>query len=170
VKCAHEVHINNRFKIGLTHFFERRTAHIAGVVDQRIDPAPGVDRSLDDSLAAFGCGNLCDAGNRLTTCRLNFTHDFSSDTGICITTGHTATRIVHHDTCAKTGKQQRIGTAQPAPAAGHNHNAIIKPQLCHGSDPFPSPDWVSANTQTDKHEPPSAKFRSGDESALRVCR
>ena len=57
------------------HVLERLVAQDAGVVDDDVDPAEGVERGLDDGLAALGRGDAVVVGDGLAAGGLDLVDD-----------------------------------------------------------------------------------------------
>lgn len=77
--CSLDVHLHNEVPVLILHVLEADIPEDAGIVDEHVDPAKGLDRRLDDlvsilnrvvvrdGLAAGGCDFVDDSVGRLET-------------------------------------------------------------------------------------------------------
>ena len=71
---AHQVHVHHQLKVGQFHLGEGFVTQDAGVVDQNIDPAPGLYRLLHHGLHGHKVGHRGAIGQGLATGGTNFIH------------------------------------------------------------------------------------------------
>src|SRR5687767_13981120 len=133
--------VDDRFEIFLRDLFERSVANVAGVVNQDVDAAEVIERTLNDRLAALRCRDGFGASDGFTASLLDFANHFFGGTRIGAVTFDADTGIVHDDLRAGSTEEQGIFTPQSSAGAGDYGLTAVESALCHGAL-FGS--WISA--------------------------
>ena len=131
-----EVHVDHRIDHGRVHVVERLVPQDAGVVDQHVDPAEGVQGGLHDPLAAFRGRHAVAVGRR------DATHGGDLlDHPVCgERRGTTAIQcgagVVHQDAGPATSELEGMRAPEPATCPGDDGYTSVKAQIRHGHFPF----------------------------------
>jgi len=122
------MHFQNQIPVRLGHLGKADIAQDAGVIDNDIHRAKGIQCGLDDTLAMF---NRVIIGDCFTAeCLDLFHHLVGSRRGLAAP-GSGTTEIIHYYLCTETAEQQGMGTTQTTTGPGHDRNTTIKTQLAH---------------------------------------
>lgn len=113
---AAQVHVEHRIEVFTRHFGKRGAPHVAGVVDQHVDPAERRFRGFDDRRAALGRGHRCRAGDGGTASSDDLVDDGGGGAGIGSGASRFAADVVDDDVRPARGQQQCVLAARPRPA------------------------------------------------------
>ena len=116
-------------EVGLIRFGEARPADDAGVVDQDVDTAPLLDRSIDERLRASGGGHVAGVGDRLSARVDDLGGDPRRRLRVRADARHRAADVVDDDAGAQLGEQARVGPADAASRAGDNRDPALEAVL-----------------------------------------
>ena len=131
VEPAFEMHIGNSGEILDGKLRDQAVAHVPGIVDQDIDPAPLVDGGLHDGRCAFRRGDGMRAGHRLPACRDDLGHHLIGRIGDDLVSARGAAIVVDHHFCPARCQQQRIGPTKATPGPGDHRHAAIESEFAH---------------------------------------
>src|SRR5204863_2631632 len=110
---ALQVHLDDGVPVLFAEVGKALVAQDAGVVDEDVDAAEGLDRRLQDRLAAGDVRHVHHAGDCASASGGDFGDDLLRGVGV---------HVVDDDGCAFAGEQAGIGTAQAAAGAGDDGN------------------------------------------------
>jgi hypothetical protein len=103
-----------------------RVAQDAGVVDDAVELAEGIDRGLDDSAGGNGFGDGFEIGDRNAAALLDFFRHFFRRRGARSRAIGSDARIVDHDLCAFRRAEQRNLPPDAAPRAGDDDGLAVE--------------------------------------------
>ena len=109
---AHQVHVEHQLEVGQFHLGKALVAQDAGVVDQDVDPAPGVDSLLHHCLHRDKIRDGGAIGQRLAASRNDLVHD-----------GLGTTEVVDQHLGTTRCQRQRMLLAQAAAGASNDGHA-----------------------------------------------
>jgi hypothetical protein len=124
-----QMNVQDQLKILIRHFFQGSAANDSGVVNQDVDPAPGIQRRSDNRFATLRRGYRLGARDRLATRCFDRPHDFFRGTGIVAFTLEAGSGIIDNDFGAPGGEQQGIGAAEPTATAGDDGYTIVESEF-----------------------------------------
>ena len=84
----HHMHIHHEFEVGQVHLGKALVAQDARIVDEDVDPTPGVHGLLHHFLHGLEIGHRSPIGDGFTPCRTDFIHDL-------LRSGHRAPHAMH---------------------------------------------------------------------------
>jgi hypothetical protein len=133
VECALEMDADDRIELLLRHFVEEAVAQIAGIVDDRVDPAEGVDRRHHHGVRAVPARDAVGVGDCAAAGRDNLVGDLLSDRRAARFTAQAHAEIIDDDGGASLREIERDAAPHPAASAGDQrdlsvHNAHGLPQ------------------------------------------
>ena len=131
VHGAHQVHIQHQAEIGQIHLGEALVAQDAGVADQRVDAAPGVQRLLHQGLHGLEIGDGSAAGHGLAAAGADFLHHALGGGGRAAAAVHRAAQVIDHHLGTALGQRQRMQASQAAAGAGDDGHAAREIDLAH---------------------------------------
>ena len=111
------------------HVVERLVAQDAGVVDDDVDRAEGVDRGLDDRLAALGRGDRVGVGDGLAAGVLDLVDDELGGALVAARAVDGATEVVDHDQRAARGEHQRVLPSETTTGAGDDRYLAVESEI-----------------------------------------
>jgi hypothetical protein len=118
---AHQVHVHHQSEIVHRHLGEALVAQDAGVVDQDVDPAPGLHRRIDHRLDRVHIGHRPGRRHRLTARRDDLVnHALRRRLG----------QIIDHDPRALRGQIQRVTAAQTPARTRHDRHSVLQQHPC----------------------------------------
>ena len=125
-EVALHVDLDDRVPLLLGHVDEHPVAQDAGVVDQHVEVAEGLDGAVDEALAALPVGDVVAVGDGLAAHGLDLLDDLlrGGQVGPGAVLG--AAEVVDHDLGALRREQQRVLAADPAPGSGDDGDAAVK--------------------------------------------
>ena len=133
---ALEVHLDHRVPLRLAHVGEHAVAQDAGVVDEDVEAAEGVDGGLHEALGAVPVADVVGVGDGLAAHGLHLVDHLLGRAGVVALAVHRAAEVVDHDLGAVVGEEERVLAADPPPGARDDRDATLA-QLRHaGSSPF----------------------------------
>jgi hypothetical protein len=124
------VHVDDRVPLLLRHVRQHAVTQDAGVVDDGVEIAERLDRSVDESLRTFPRRHAVAVGHGLATHPLDLLDDLLGGTEVATGAVDVATEIVDHDLGAVRRQAQGMLTADPAPGTGHDGNSTLA-KLAH---------------------------------------
>jgi hypothetical protein len=124
--AAEDVDLVDEVPVGLAHLLERDVAEDAGVVDEDVDLAEGVDGGLDDGVAVL---DRVVVGDRGAAGGLDLVDDLVGGRARLALAGEAAAEIVDDDLGAARREEQRVGAPQSATGAGDDRDLAIEPQF-----------------------------------------
>ena len=131
VEGAAEVHVEHRVHLVGRHVLERRVAQDAGVVDDDVDLAEGVDGRLHDRRAALGRGDAVVVGDGLAAGRLDLVDDLlGGRLGAAGAVGGAA-EVVDDDERAPLGEVEGVRPAEAAAGARDDRHLAVEPEISH---------------------------------------
>ena len=132
---ALEVHADHRVPVLLAHVEDHPVAQDAGVVDDDVELAEGVEGALDDALGALEVGDALAVGDGLAAHLLDLV-DHLLGRAVVGAAGAVEVRaeVVDDDLGAVLGHQQRLFAADAAARAGDDRNLPFE-QTCHVMPP-----------------------------------
>ena len=136
--------LDDRVPLLLGHVGQHPVAQDAGVVDQHVEVAEGLDRGVDQALRAFPGRDVVAVGDRLATHAADLLDHLLGRTEIAAGAVHVAAEVVDHDLAPWLGQAQRVLAADaPAGAGDDGHPAIteshLRNYLLEGSTPASCP-------------------------------
>ena len=132
VRRTGEMYLQDDVPIRHRHVLERLVAQDAGVVDQYVDRAVGIDRSVDDAFGALGIGDRIFVCNRHTARSRDFLdHRVGHIAGTRAI--HGSAQIVHHDFRPAFGELECMAATQSATGPSHDCDFVFK---AHDVSPF----------------------------------
>jgi len=128
-----EVDADDRVELLFRHLVEQAVAQIAGVVDDRVDPAERVDRRLNHRLRAVPARDAVAIGDRSAARRDNLVCDLLGDRRATRCPVQAHAEIVDDDGCARPREIEGDPAPHATPGAGDQrdlsvHNAHGLPQ------------------------------------------
>ena len=130
-ECTLEVHIHQWTEPFLGHVVEIRIAHSACVVDENVDAAPGVDRGVDDRLAAFWRRNAVGVGDGFSAVVPDLLHGVVGGIAARAVAGDRAAEVVDDDARPASGEKQRVLPAEAPACAGDDGDPVVESQFAH---------------------------------------
>ena len=100
-----QVHGEHGFPLLVAHLLQHVVPGVAGVVDDDVDAAKGVERGFDKAVAKVGVGHAANAGHGLATAGHDIGHGLL---------GRGLVKVVDDNTCAFAGELERDFTADAA--------------------------------------------------------
>ena len=132
-EAAERVDAVDQVPVFLRHLVEGAVAEDAGVVDDDVDPLPGVERGLDDLRAVF---DRVVVGDGLTAGGLDLLHHLVRRGAALAATGRGATQVVDHHLRAAAGQQQGVCASQAVAGAGdEGHFSVEAKLVAHRNSP-----------------------------------
>ena len=124
------------------HVVERLVAQDAGVVDDDVDLAEGVDGGLDDGLAALGRGDRVGVGDGLAAGGLDLVDDELGGPGVAAGPVDGAAEVVDDDQRAAWRRAERVLPAEAAARARDDRHLAVETecQPWPGTVPRPASD------------------------------
>ena len=126
-----EVHVQNRVEVVVGQLGERLVTQDAGVVDDDVDLAEGVDRGLDDVLAALGRRDRVVVGHRLAAGRLDFVDDLLRGGVVAALPVDGPAEVVDDHASAAPGEVEGVRAAQAATSTGDDRDPAVEGDLGH---------------------------------------
>ena len=133
-EVALEVHSDHCVPLFLGHIEDHTVTDDTGAVDQNVDLAERIDRSLDQALSAFDCGDVVRVGHRLAARPLNLLHDLLSRGLVRPFTMDAAAEIVDHDLSPFPSHEE--GDTAPDPPAGARNCCYLTVEFAHDYSSF----------------------------------
>jgi hypothetical protein len=127
---ALEVDLDHRVPLRLAHVGEHAVTEDAGVVDQDVEPAEGLDGGRDEPLGAVPVADVIGVGDGLAAHGLDLVHDVLGRALVVALPVHRATEVVDDDLGAVVGQQQRV-LASDAPSRTRDDGDAALAQLGH---------------------------------------
>ncbi len=147
---ALQVHGYDRVPVVLRHGEHHPVPQDAGVVDDYVETAPGVDCLLDHLAGRGEVGHVAAVDHCLAAHCLDVVHDLLGRGEVCATAGLVASEVVDDDPCALLGEHQRVLPAYAAACTGDDCDAALT-HLAH---------WVLQNGSTDCPRVPGGMWGS----------
>ena len=147
-----QVHRQHRVQFFLTHIEDHAVAQDAGVVDDDIEPAEGIDGLLDHLLAGGEVGHVGVVGGRLAAGLLDLRDDLLCRRLLAAFAGGCAAEVVDDDGRAFRREQQRLALTDTAAGARHDRHAVLQ------SISQWSPPSESLSVVTQRHPRADAKL------------
>ena len=107
-KWPFQVHLDDRVPLLLGHVDEHPVAQDAGVVDEDVEVAEGLDRAVDQPLRALPVGDVVAVDDCLATERLDLLDDVLRRCEIGTRAVVGAAEVVDDETGTFAGEQQRV--------------------------------------------------------------
>jgi hypothetical protein len=126
VHRAHQVHLHHGAEIGDVHLREGLVAQDSRVVDEDIDPAPGVDGLLHHGLHRGKVGHRGAVGQGFAPGGADLVHHRLRRRDRAARAVHRAPEVVDHHPGPAGGQGQRMLTSQAAAGAGHDGHAAVE--------------------------------------------
>ncbi len=118
-----EVDAHHRVPVVLVQVDQHPVTEESGVVDERVEPAEGVERGGDEGGRALGGGDVAVVGDRLTPGRADLLHDLLGGAGARPGAVEPHSQVVHDDFRTLGGEGQGMGTAESTAGAGDDGDA-----------------------------------------------
>ncbi|MNT42318.1 hypothetical protein D3C72_1787360 [compost metagenome] len=122
VVAAVQVHLDHGVPFIDAHLVKEAVAQNAGVVDDAVHPAKGVDRALHDAGCGVGVGHAVGVGHGLATSSLDLVDHFLRGAVVMAFATGRGADVVDHDLRAFLGHGQRHIAANAAAGAGDDDN------------------------------------------------
>ena len=133
---AHQVHLDHRLEVGELHLAEGLVAQDAGVGDQDVQPAEGVDRAFHQIGRARVIGHRAAVGDRLAARRLDLGHHGVGRGRGAARAIQRRAQIVDHHLGAPSGQLQRVLAAQAPARSGDDGDLAVETDIGHWRAPF----------------------------------
>ena len=105
---------------------EHAVAHEAGVVDDHVEAAEGVERRLHERAGAVPVGDVVAVGDRLAAGGADLVDDLAAPGRVEPPRPSSAAPRSLTTTLAPSARErERVGAAEPAPGAGDDHDAAV---------------------------------------------
>src|SRR5664279_2215167 len=114
------MHIDDVLPVRMAHLVEDDVAQYAGVVDQNVDAAEGIERRLDDLLGIFRLGNRKRGGDGLAAGFLDEADSFLRGTFVMAGAVAAGANVADHHARVFGRQQHGNATADAAPCPGDN--------------------------------------------------
>src|SRR5229473_2457392 len=175
VEAAHEMDLDHHLPVDMRHAVEDAVAQYAGVVDDAVDAAEGLERGADDALGAGGVGDAVGVGDGRAAGGADLVDDLLRGAGSGIAFAVRAgAEIVDHDAAALASGQERDLAADAASRAGDDDDLALEALRRSHSGPSsallfigrPSSSRISAASLSPGRAPLQPRGRAGSGS---VC-
>jgi len=148
VERAVQMHVDDVRPIRPTHAVEDTVAQDAGVVDQDVDAAKGIERGLNNPFRVLRLGDGQRRNHRLAAGGLDLLHHRLRRASVGAGTVEVRADVVDDHARAFRRQQHRNAATDAAPRAGDDRNFTRNNALgCHVPHPPPRP----ATAGTDSH-------------------
>ena len=124
-EVALQMDADDRVPLFLARREEHAVAHEAGVVDEHVEPAERVDRGLHERPRAAPVGDVARVCHGFAAERADLVDDLLRRSGVAARSIGRDTQVVDDDPRTLTGERERMLPTDPAPRAGHDHNAAF---------------------------------------------
>ena len=120
-----QMHMHRRIPFFQSGGYEHAVAHDAGIVDDDMQVAKGIQRRINNAFCCIPIGNVFIIGDRVSTRRLDF-----FDNGVCrrCVAAFAVERgadVIDDDVRTLRTKGERIGTPQPARRACDDYGSSV---------------------------------------------
>ena len=126
-----EVDVDHRVPLGLVHVEAHLVAQDAGVVDEDVEPAEGVDGLADHALGAVPRRDAVAVGFGPATRGDDLVDDLLRRCRVGPFAARAAAEVVHHHRRTFGREQQRVPAADAAPRAGDDRNLAVEEPHVH---------------------------------------
>ncbi len=125
-EVALEVNLDDRIPLLLGHVEDRAVAKDARVVDEDVEVAIGLERLLDEILAALPTRDVVVVGARLTAGRLDLIDRLLRGPVVGTRAIPFAAEVIDDDLGAFRGQEHRVRTTDPASGTGDDRDLSVK--------------------------------------------
>ena len=132
VRRAHQVHIHHQAEVVHAHLGKALVTQNAGIVDQHIHAAPGVDGLLHHGLHRCKVGHRGCVGQGLAARSTNLVHHLLRRTCGATAAVHGTAQVIDQHPGAAGRQGQRMLTPQAATCARDDGYAAFEFDVCHG--------------------------------------
>jgi hypothetical protein len=135
------VHLDHGVPLGLGHVDQHAIAEDAGVVDEHVDLAEGLDPGRNQLLGPRPVADVVGIGHGVPARGGDLVDHLLRRAGVAARAVHGATEVVDHDAGPLGGQQEGVLAADAAACAGHDGHSSVTD--AHGRG-LPSLGQVSA--------------------------
>ena len=120
------MHADDGVEVVLAHREDHAVAQDAGVVDDDVEPAEGLDRLVDDALCAVEVGDVVVVGHGLAPTAADDLGDLLGGPLVGPLAGDRAAQVVDDDLRAFCGELERLTPADTVPGPGDDRHLAVE--------------------------------------------